>query len=52
MVESLFINDAGLATTLLKRHSSTSAFCEYCEIFKCTYFEEVLQTTAFEFPLG
>ena len=29
-----------------KRDSNTSAFCEVCETFKNTYYEEYLQTTA------
>ena len=37
MLESLFTKVAGLRTTYM-------FFCEYCEIFKSTYFEEHLQT--------
>ena len=33
---------------LLKRDSNTNVSCEYCEIFRNTYFEEHLQTAAFE----
>ena len=32
--------------TLLKRDSTLVFSCEYCEIFKKTYFEEHLQTDA------
>ena len=35
---------AGL--TLLKRDASAGVFCEYCEIFKNTYFEEHLRMAA------
>ena len=31
--------------TLLKKDSDTGAFCEICEIFNNTYFEEHLRTT-------
>ena len=44
MLESLFNKVA--AATLLKRDSSTVFSYEICEIFKNTYFEEHLQTTA------
>ena len=33
---------------LSKRDSNTDIFCECFEIFKSTYFEEYLQTAAFE----
>ena len=33
-------------TALLKRDSNTDIFCEICEIFKNTYFEGHLRTTA------
>ena len=32
--------------TLSKRDSNTGVFCETCEIFKNTYFEEHLRKTA------
>ena len=32
--------------TLLKRDSNTGLSCEYCQIFKNTYFEEQLRATA------
>ena len=35
------------SATLLKRDFNKGASCEYCEIFKNTYFEELLQTAAF-----
>ena len=35
-------------TTLLKRDSNTGVFCEYCQIFKNTYFEEHLPKAASE----
>ena len=34
--------------TLLKRDSCTGFYCEFCEIFKNTFFTEHLQTTASE----
>ena len=34
------------SATLLKRDSTTSVSCDYCEIFKTTYFEEHLRTAA------
>ena len=44
-MESLFNKVAGLkACNLLKRDSNTSVL--FCEIFKNTYFEEHLRTTA------
>ena len=32
--------------SLLKRGCNTGVFCEYCEIFKNTYFEEKIRTAA------
>ena len=32
--------------TLLKRYSKIDIFCEYCKIFKNTYFEVYLRTAA------
>ena len=47
MLESLFNEVKGLRpATLLKRDSNTGASCQYCEIFKNTYFEEHLRMTA------
>ena len=37
--------------TLLKRDSDTGISCEFCEIFKNTFFTEHLRTTASESPL-
>ena len=37
---------ASRSATLLKGGSNTGVFCEYCKIFKKTYFEENLRTTA------
>ena len=37
---------ASSSKILLKRNSTTVFSCEYCEIFKNTYFEEHLRTTA------
>ena len=34
--------------TVLKRDSSTDAFCEYCKVFKSSYFEEHLRTTDYQ----
>ena len=38
-----------MPVTLLKRDSNTVFPCEYCKIFKKTYFEEHLGTAASEF---
>ena len=47
VLESIFNRVAGLrATTLLKRDSNTSVFLWNLRIFKNTYFEEHLRTTA------
>ena len=47
MLESLFNEVKGLRpATLLKRDSNTGVSCQYCEIFKNTYFEELLRMTA------
>ena len=32
--------------TLLKKETGTGVFCEFCEIFKNTFFTEQLQVTA------
>ena len=46
MLESLFNKVAGLRpANFLKRESNTVFFCEICEIFKNTYFEEHLRMT-------
>ena len=37
--ESLFNKVAGLQATLLKGDFNPVVFCEYCEIFKNTYFK-------------
>ena len=49
-MESLFSKVAGLTlVTLLKKETLTQVFsCEYCEIYKNTYFEEHLQKGASE----
>ena len=48
LCQSLLFNKvAGLRpTTLLKRDSGIGVFCEFCEIFKITFFTEQLRTTA------
>ena len=47
MLESFFNNVAGLRlVTLLKKTPTRVISCEYCEIFKNTYFEENLPTVA------
>ena len=48
MLQSFF-NKAFLIirpATLLKRNSNAVVYCEYCEIFKNTYFKEHLQKPA------
>ena len=37
-----------MPANLSKRDSNTDVFCECFEIFKSTYFEQNLQTAAFE----
>ena len=47
VLESLFNKVAGLRiVTLLKNALTQASSCEYCIIFKNTYFEEDLQTAA------
>ena len=47
MLESLFKKVAGLSpATFLKETPTQVLSCEICEIFKNTYLEEPLQTTA------
>ena len=49
VLESLFIKAAGLASNFIKIETPTQfSFCEYCGIFKNTYFEEHLPTAAFD----
>ena len=43
MLDSLFKKVAGLPATLLKRDSNTCVSCEYCEIFKNSFFTEHLR---------
>ena len=51
MLESLLIKlQAVRPANLLKRDSNTVLSCEYCEIFKNTYFEEHLRTSASVIP--
>ena len=51
MLESLLIKlQAVRPANLLKRDSNTVFSCEYCEIFKNTYFEEHLRTSASVIP--
>ena len=53
MLESLFNKVAGLRPAiLLKRDSNTVVFCEIGDIFKITYFEVHLPTTASELMLS
>ena len=40
------LRDFFKSAILLKRDSSADVTCEYCEIFKNTFFEEHLRTTA------
>ena len=49
MLEPRFIKVPGLhASKLIKKETPTQVFpCEYCEIFKFTYFEEHLGTAVF-----
>ena len=49
MLGSLFNKVAGLkACNFIKETPTQVVFCEYCEIFKNTYFEEHLQMAASE----
>ena len=48
MLESVFNKSAGLQVyNFIKDSLQMVYFCKYCEIFKNTYFEEHLRTTAF-----
>ena len=48
-LESLFIKDAGLNSNFIQIETPVQfSFCEYCGIFKNTYFEEHLPTAAFD----
>ena len=48
VLEFLFIKAAGLASNFIKIETRTQlSFCEYCRIFKNTYFEEHLPTAVF-----
>ena len=53
MSKSLLNKVAGDPTTSLKIDSTSDDFsCEYCEIYKNTYFQEHLRTFASEVTLG
>ena len=48
VLESLFKKIAGVkACNFIKRDPSTVFSCEYCQMFKSTYFEKHQQTAAF-----
>ena len=48
-MEYLFNKVAGLGQQLYRKETPTQVFsCEICEVFKNTYFEEDLRTTASE----
>ena len=48
-LESLFIKDAGLTSNFIQIETPVQfSFCEYCGIFKNTYFEEHLPMAAFD----
>ena len=50
VLKSLFIKAAGLASIFIKIETPTQfSFCEFCGIFKNTYFEEHLPTAAFDY---
>ena len=49
MLKSLFHKVTGLKTYIFIKETPTQVFyCEYCEIFKNTYFKEHLSTNASE----
>ena len=49
MLESLYVKALDLqACNFMKKTPTQVFFCEYCDIFKKTYFEKHLQTTASE----
>ena len=44
----LIMLQTGVLQFYLQKHPSIVVFCEFCKIFKSTYFEKHLQTTGFE----
>ena len=52
MLDSLFSNVTDLkACNFIKKENPTPVFsCEYCDIFKNSYFEQHLETAAYAFP--